>query len=336
MRVRLVTARRDRRPSSYAIYTEKARRALEAAGADAVEVVRVEQSADSDRGGVLRPTLAQLFGRFPADGSLWHATEPNTAYRGVDVLTIHDLYPYTVPGLTMGIFRNVAARGARRARRLVVQTEVVKRDVERFLGAEAAARTRVVGPAFPDVGAERLPTRYDLLWVGSLEPRKQPALFLQRLAEIPGPRLRVAFRSARPSEPGADPVVRAFEAASRTHDLTWLDQNLTDPELDRLYRSSTVLVSTSLNEGFHYPVMEAYTRGTAVLLPRTPLYTEIYGEIDGVRYFEPWGPLEAGVRASLAAGPYTPDAALLERFSFAGVGRRLHAVYAELRPGAST
>src|SRR5271169_3518330 len=124
MKIKLVTARRDRGPSSYANYTEKARRALEAAGVDAVEVVRLEMSADSTRGGVLRPTLAQFFGRFPSDGSLWHATEPNAAYRGVDVLTIHDLYPYTVPGFTMRIFRNVVARGARRCRRLVVQTEV--------------------------------------------------------------------------------------------------------------------------------------------------------------------------------------------------------------------
>jgi glycosyltransferase involved in cell wall biosynthesis len=332
VKIKLVTARRDRGPSSYTNYTEKARRALEAIGSDSVEVVRLEMSADSARGGVLRPTLAQLFGRFPSDGSVWHATEPNAAYRGVDVLTIHDLYPYTVPGLTMRIFRNVASRGARRARRIVVQTEVVKRDVERYLGPAAAGKTRVVGPAFPLVTAERRPVRYDLLWMGSPEARKQPDWFLHQLAGIPSPRLRVAFRCARASTPLGDRVAHAFSEATKWHEVAWIDHDLPENELDQLYRSSRTLVSTSLNEGFHYPVMEAYSRGTRVLLPRSPLYTEIYGAVTGVAYYEPWVSLKAAVEEGLRATPFVPDPALLERFSDGGVGRRLRAIYAELSP----
>lgn len=329
--VRLVTARRASEASSYRAYTEKARAALAAADVRPFSVVEVEMSAEGARGGVIRPTLAHLLRSFPRDGAIYHATEPNTAFRGVDVVTLHDVYPFEARGVSFAVFRLVIRSAARRARRIVTQTSVIHAAIRRHLGEAAAAKTRIVPPAFPAPPPGRLAPEHDVLWVGSLDARKQPELFLDRLAERPGPRLRVAFLCHEGGSPIRPAVEAALARARKAHDVEWTERNVSEPELDRLYRSSRVLVSTSTVEGFHYPVMEAWSRGTRVVLPRLAPYPETYGEVEGVGYYDPRSfAFGEELSEGLAAGPFVPDRRLLDSISFAAIGRRLSAVYDEL------
>ena len=328
--VRLVTARRSNEASSYKIYTDKMFRSLTAAGRPAVTVREVDMGAEGRRGGVLRPTFRHLFGRFPRDGAIYHATEPNTALRGVDVVTFHDLYAFDASGPAFRIFRYVIRSAARRARRIVTQAPSIREDIRRHLGAAAADRTRIVPPAFPAPPPGRRPEAYDVLWVGSLDARKRPDQFLERLAERRGAPLRVAFLC----HPGGSPLEPSVRAAlSRIgdrHHVDWIVDNVSTERLDELYRSARAFVSTSIVEGFHYPVMEAYSRGTPVVLPRTSPYPETYGSVVGVHYYEPSGGFDAALDEALAEGPVVPDGALLDSISYASVGRRLSAVYDEL------
>ena len=331
MTVRLVTLRRASGSSSFRIYTRKLEDALRAARPDgAIEVTELDMGGEGRRGGVIRPTLGHLFRGRPRDGSIWHATEPNTALRGVDVVTIHDLYPFTVPGLMFRIFRSVLRRSARRARRIVVETEVVRADVRRYLGDAAWAKSRIVPPPFPTPPWGRAPDAYDLLWLGSLERRKQPVRFLRQLAEAPAPRRRVAFLCHRGGFGDAAEVERAVADARRAHAVEWITRDVSAGELDRLYRSSRAFVSTSSLEGYHYPVMEAWSRGTPAVVPRIEPYVQIYGSVAGIHFYDPAGSFVPTADQALDAPPYAPDAALLRSVSREGVGAVLWSLYGEV------
>jgi glycosyltransferase involved in cell wall biosynthesis len=332
MKVHLVMLRRTSGSSSLRIYPERIRAALTAAGTDPVDLVSLNVDGEARRGGVWRPALYQLMHSFPRDGTLRHATEPSSALRGVDVVTVHDLYPFTVSGSMFWIFRSVTKRAARRARRIVVQTDAVRSDVLRFLGREAWAKTVVVPPPFVTPAPGRLVQRYDVLWVGTLERRKRPDWFLQQLATLPAPRLRIAFLCHQSGVGDERSLAAALEAARRVHDIEWVSRDLTDEELDQLYRSSRVLVSTSLLEGYHTPVMEAWSRGTAVVVPKIDLYVQIYGSTPGVRYYEPQDSYVPELLQLLGAPPFVPDPTLAESVSGPTVGRRLWSVYRELEP----
>jgi glycosyltransferase involved in cell wall biosynthesis len=332
MRAHLVTSRRASGSNSFRINADRIRAALGAASSDPVDQVLLENGTEARRGGVLRPAWFQLTHKFPADGAIWHATEPSTALRGVDVVTFHDLYPFTVSGPMFWVFRWMTRTAARRARRIVVQIETVRSDVQRFLGPEAWAKTVVVPPPFETPAPGRLADRFDVLWVGSLEERKRPEWFLQQLASLPSPRLRVAFLCHRSGYGSEELVARSLEAARAAHEVEWISRDLSDLELDQLYRSAKVLVSSSVDEGYHYPVMEAWSRGTAILVPQTELYARIYGSRGGVRYYDPGGTFVTILPELLGAGTFVPDPALLESISPPAVGRRLWSVYRELRP----
>src|SRR4029077_6386875 len=100
--------------SSYRIYTEKIRHALATVPSIDPEVLEIPMGGEGRWGGVVRPTFHHLVGRFPRGGEVHHATEPNTAFRGVDVVTLHDLFPFEAPGAMFRVFRWVIRSAARR------------------------------------------------------------------------------------------------------------------------------------------------------------------------------------------------------------------------------
>ncbi len=331
MTYRLVTLERASAAASYRIYTEKLARALESAAPGSARIDALSSAAEARRGGVLRPTLQHFLGRFPDDGDLRHATEPNAALRGVRVVTFHDLYAFLRSGLMFGLFRAVIRSAARRSDRIVTLCGPVRDDVGRWLGAGARERTVVIPPPFPAPPAGRGPETYDLLWVGSVDPRKRPDRFLSGIAALKGPRRRVAFLCHRAPGPETAALEAPFARARARHDIEWIDRNVSEEELDRLYRTSRALVSTSEWEGYHYPVMEAWSRATPVVLPEIPLYRETYGPVAGVHYYDAasgFGPASE----QAVADRFAPDPALLGSVSFPSVGRQLIALYEGL-PG---
>lgn len=330
MKVRLCVLERTDPASSYRIYTEKLLHALRSAGIDGAEISTIPAAAEARRGGVLRPTWTHFTGRFAEGETVHHATEPNAALRGVDVVTLHDLYPFQGSGAAVHAFRAVIRSAARRAPRIVTLSGAIRSDVARFLGPVALRKTRVIPPPFPTPELGRPAPEHDVAWVGSAEPRKQPERFLRTLAELSGTRLRVVFLCH--TAPGArnDALQAALRAARGRHDVEWIGGSVGPEALDRLYRASRALVSTSRIEGYHYPVMEAWSRGTPVVLPDIPLYREIYGSVGGVYYFDPSGSFDRALREALDAGPHGPDPRLLDAVSFPAVGRRLAELYREL------
>jgi glycosyltransferase involved in cell wall biosynthesis len=65
--------------------------------------------------------------------------------------------------------------------------------------------------------------------------------------------------------------------------ITISQEDATDDRLSYLYRSSAVLVSTSMAEGFGLPSLEAMAAGCPVILSDIPVYREVAGS--AARYF---------------------------------------------------
>jgi glycosyltransferase involved in cell wall biosynthesis len=212
------------------------------------------------------------------------------------VVTIQDLSwerdPTVMDMRTRLTFKTVVPRAARGAVRVLAISERTKRDVVELYGvaAEKVVVTPLgVDPAFRPGDGNR--DSY-LLYVGAIEPRKQPLLAadaaqaLDRRLVVVGPTKDEALAAALRSR-GAE--LRGY---------------VPKDELVRLYQQAACLVFPSRYEGFGLPMLEAMACGTPVVAATDPAMREVAGEavIFG-------NDIVAGVRRALA-----------ERDRFAGAG----------------
>lgn len=225
------------------------------------------------------------------------------------VVTVHDLafirFPQTFRAYNR-IYLDVATRlSVRRAARILVVSEHTRREVIGLLGV---APERVVvtpnavrehfrppDPAVLEAFRARkgLPERF-VLYVGTLEPRKNLTTLLEAYAEV-------ARRQAPPLLVGGgkgwlyDAVFQRLEALGlreRVRFVGYLDEE----ELPLWYAAATVFVFPSIYEGFGMPPLEAMACGTPVVASNTSSLPEVVGD------------------AGLTVSPYDP-AALAEAIS---------------------
>jgi glycosyltransferase involved in cell wall biosynthesis len=210
------------------------------------------------------------------------------------VVTLHDLafllYPETHTSASRTYYA-AAGESARRAARVIAVSQRTASDAVRLLGLDPA-RVRVIHHAAdPRFGprpagelaplADRLgfdPDRPYVLFVGTLEPRKNvPLLFdavaqLRRKAALDVQLLLVGGRG------WLDAPIQAAYARSglglAAHFLGWLDQ----ADLDVLYSQARVFVLPSLYEGFGLPVLEAMACGAPVVCSNTGALPEVAGD----------------------------------------------------------
>jgi glycosyltransferase involved in cell wall biosynthesis len=212
------------------------------------------------------------------------------------------------------IFRTLVPRAARRAARIVTVSERSKRDL---VGLYALPPEKIVvtplgvDPAFTPGENGHEPF---LLYVGAIEPRKQPlvaadaARAVGRPLVVAGP-AKDASLAAELRRRGAD--VRGY---------------VPKDELVRLYRRAACVVLPSRHEGFGLPVVEAMACGTPVVGADDEAMREVAGDA------AVFGPdVVAGVRRALAERDRL-SAAGLERaraFTWEGTARRTADAYRE-------
>ena len=180
--------------------------------------------------------------------------------------------------------------------------------------AALAADLPPAGPAAPPY----------LLAVGALEPRKAPDLLVR------------AFTAARAGGLQAQLVFAGegrMAGALAADGVTVLGQ-VSDAELDALYRGALALVMPSLLEGYGLPVAEALARGTPVIVSDLPVFGP---ELDPAILRVPAGDeaalsaallrleREDGLRARLAAAA----PATVTQLSWEEAARRTRAVLVE-------
>jgi glycosyltransferase involved in cell wall biosynthesis len=206
------------------------------------------------------------------------------------VLTIHDMLPWRYPEMfgrvAVARQRLLVGRVARSADRILVGAEYTRRDVVEYLdvsprrvevvphGVDARFTPRQTDPL-------RLAHRFGIppgpfvLWVGTLEPRKNLASLLR------------AFALVRRRAPETSLVLVGewgLADAEVERDLDQLGRSVirpgfvTDEELSILYSATTCFVFPSLYEGFGLPPLEAMACGTPVMASKAASLPEVVGD----------------------------------------------------------
>lgn len=222
--------------------------------------------------------------------------EPNFIPFDCDVptiITIHDLsvvlYPEWHPADRVRIYERQFEAGLARAAHIITDTQFLRRQIINRLGVHPSRVTSVplgVGPEFepasPDRVAEvrrryELPERY-LLFVGTIEPRKNLAMLLRAYCDLPG-----ALRDACPLVLAggwgwkSESVADLYLNEARDKGVRCLGYT-PDDVLPALYSGARALVYPSLYEGFGLPPVEMLACGGAVISSTADVLHEVLGQ----------------------------------------------------------
>lgn len=230
------------------------------------------------------------------------------ARRAAAVVTIHDLDFLTHPERTRAEIRRdypaLARAHAHRADRVIVVSEFTAGEVARRLGV-ARERISVCPPGAPDWEPRAgSPANGYVLFIGTLEPRKNLGALLdayERLIRSPEafalrPTAPAAAASdgARRLQPSGAPALPELVVAGKATDESrdWIAR-LNRPPLNgvvrhigyvdpsrthELYAGARMLVVPSFEEGFGIPVLEAMTLGVPVVAARRGALPEVLGD----------------------------------------------------------
>jgi glycosyltransferase involved in cell wall biosynthesis len=208
------------------------------------------------------------------------------------VVTLHDLtfllYPETQTAASRAYY---AASGdsVRHAHRVIAVSQRTASDAVRLLGVDPA-RVRVVheaaGPAFGPRPREQLepllarlgvpPDKPYILFVGTLEPRKNVPLLIEAFAQI---RRQVDASLVLVGARGwLDEPIFAAQARWGASDTTYHTGWLGERDLAVLYSHAGVLALPSLYEGFGLTVLEGMACGAPVICSDAGPLPEVAGD----------------------------------------------------------
>jgi glycosyltransferase involved in cell wall biosynthesis len=212
---------------------------------------------------------------------------PRTTAR---VVTIHDLCWLRAPGtmrlMTRWIDRVSMPRAVQYADRVIAVSSSTRDDLAASF-PRATDRLRVVyeaGSLMPKAGTlDRLHAigirRPFILFVGTLEPRKNLVRLVEALARLPGTgkageaTLVLAGALGWHHEPVSG-LARRLGVETRLRHLGKVD----DATLATLYTHAEFLVMPSLYEGFGLPILESLSQGTPVLHGDNSSMPEVAGK----------------------------------------------------------
>ncbi|HEC22452.1 MAG TPA: glycosyltransferase family 1 protein, partial [Chloroflexi bacterium] len=209
---------------------------------------------------------------------------------GPSVVTIFDLsflrYPERLTAGRRLYLRLITAASARRARRVIAISESGREEITRLLGVPAP-RVDValpgVSPYFRPLPRQEvesfrarrgLPERI-ILYVGTLEPRKNLEMLIRAYARLPQRRtVKLALVGGKGWQ---------FERIFALIEALGLEEDVLTPgyvpadELPMWYNSAEVFVYPSVYEGFGLPLLEAMACGLPVVASNTTSLPEAVG-----------------------------------------------------------
>jgi glycosyltransferase involved in cell wall biosynthesis len=253
------------------------------------------------------------------------------------VITIHDLDFLDHPERTRAEIRRdyaqLAPEHARRADAVIVVSQFTAGEVERRLGV-SRGRITICSPGAPRWQPRpRPPVDGPILFMGTLEPRKNVGLLLRAYA-----RLLAALPSAPPlllagsATEAAGPWLEAINQPPLAGHVQHLGYVQAHQRYD-LYARASMLVLPSFLEGFGLTVVEAMTVGVPVIVSTGGALPEVVG--DAGPTIEPddeGGFAEAMGRylldPSLAAAAAARGIVRARQFSWDASASRLYAAYA--------
>jgi glycosyltransferase involved in cell wall biosynthesis len=231
--------------------------------------------------------------------NLYH--EPNSVPLGFPapvVLTVLDLsirqYPGTHPPVRVDIFNRYFYRSLGRVRRIITISHAIKRELVDLLGLPAdkidvihLAAGRKFQPQPPGAlaafqQARGLPEAY-ILYVGTIEPRKNLGLLIEAYAGLPAglrqrfPLVLAGFKGWPGDESPYRGLAARVEALGMTRQVRFTGF-VPEADLPLLYGGASAFVFPSVYEGFGLPPLEAMQTGRPVLISTAPALVEVVGE----------------------------------------------------------
>jgi len=297
---------------------------------DGIEAVELPARSQALRMTIALPRALRRLA--PALGHFTYVVPP--AYRGPAVVTIHDLSfeldPEVMNRRDRFMFRTFVPRSARRADRVLAGSERTRRDlVEQYgIGEEKVVVTPYgVDPIFRPGGAVHDGAPY-ALFVGGIQPRKDPLTAVEALALVDGDLRLVLVGDEKRGGDDVRSAVRRLGLEARVELAGYVERE----GLAALYRGAACLVFPSRYEGFGLPVLEAMASGTPVVATTAGAVPEVAG--DAAVLVEPGNPegLADGIRRALSERERLSAAGLerVRRFSWSETARRTLEVYREL------
>ena len=297
---------------------------------EGVEAVRLDAGSQILRMGLTMPRLLRRLG--PSLVHFQHVVAPGS--RAPAVVTIHDLsfelHPALMSRRDRFVFRTMVPRSVRRAARVFAVSEWTKRDIiehYRVPAEKVVVTPNAVDPLFAPNGARPTGAPY-ALFVGALQPRKDPITALEAIALVDAELRLVLVGPDKGSEAEARLLASKLGLADRVEFAGHVEKG----DLAELYRGAACLVFPSRYEGFGLPVVEAMASGTPVVAAATGSIPEVAGE--AAILVPPGNPsaLAGGIERAIADRDRLVRAGL-ERaghFSWSETARRTLAVYQEL------
>jgi glycosyltransferase involved in cell wall biosynthesis len=254
----------------------------EAVGARAIAVDVVAGKSRRVNAGPGRLLLEHVFVR-GRKADLYHyfdVTGPVLAPRRRFVATVHDTAFVHGYGPRSSAYKlRLYPWALRRASALVAVSQFAKNEAVRYFGADPA-KIEVVhsGPGlFSGDGNSAAPPDADegpfLLYVGNIGGNKNLPFLVRSFARAAPPARLVLAGRARG---GLEELSQAIDAAPNRERIE-LRSEVSDAELERLYRSAAALVLPSVYEGFGFTALEAMARGCPVLASDIPALREVSG-----------------------------------------------------------
>lgn len=208
------------------------------------------------------------------------------------VVTVHDLsvilFPQWHPAERVKRYEQAFARGVESAAHIVVDSDAVRSEALRVLGLAPDRVTTVhcgIAPSFrPQSPLEiatvrarlHLPTKY-LLYVGTIEPRKNLTTLLRAFCDLPS-----ELRERCPLVLGgawgwkSEPERELFESEARHKGARYLGY-VADEDLPGLYAGAEALFYPSHYEGFGLPPVEMMACGGAAVVSTADAVREVVG-----------------------------------------------------------
>lgn len=191
-------------------------------------------------------------------------------------VTVHDLiflfYPYSYSWLERHRLNIIYRSSCRNADRVIAVSECTSRDIVKYYfipkskisvayqGCDPGFRKRCTPETLQDTRRRlSLPERY-ILCVGTIEMRKNAALIVKTLQDIPAIHL-VLVGKRTPYAGYVESVARGCHVEDRVHILT----DVGSEDLPAVYQMADVFVFPSRYEGFGIPILEALCSGVPVI-----------------------------------------------------------------------
>ena len=242
---------------------------------------RLPRASGASRGGTLweQRTLPRLVRRARADVLFAPAyTSPLRCPVPV-VLTIHDVSFAAHPewfSWREGVRRRTLARmSARRAARVIADSEFSKREIATRLGVDPARVDMIyLGAPTPPPPAPREPL---VLYVGTIFNRRHLPVLIDGFSRVAArhPAIRLEIVGDNRTHPPID--IDGAIARSAVADRIRLRPYVPDGELAALYARASAFAFLSEYEGFGLTPLEAMAAGVPIVVLDTDVAREIYG-----------------------------------------------------------